>query len=91
MNNKDFFVALEDLEKDKGIDKATFMSSLETALSIACKKNYGEASNVIVKVDAEKTTIRCYISKTIVEAVEEPEKQISLEDAKEIKKSYKLG
>jgi N utilization substance protein A len=91
MINKDFFSALEDLEREKGISKDTFLASLETALAIACKKNYGEASKVIVKTNPEKFTIRVFISKTVVEEVEEPENQISLEDAHEIKKAYKVG
>lgn len=91
MNSKDFFAALEDLEREKGISKETFIQALESALSIACKKNFGEASNVTVKLNAEKASIKVYITKTVVESVEVPEKEISLEDAQLVKKSYKLG
>ncbi len=90
-NNKKFFEALADLEKEKGISKEVFISSLETALSVACKRNYGEQSNVIVKLNPEKYTIDVYIAKTVVEEVEIPEKEISLEQAREIKKDYQLG
>ena len=91
MTSKDFFLALDALEKEKGISREKVIESLETALAIACKKHFGEASNVIVKTNPEKFTIRAYISKTVVEVVEVPEKEISLEDARLIKKSYKLG
>ena len=91
MTSKDFFLALDELEQEKGISKEKVIESLETALAIACKKNFGEASNVVVKTNPEKFTIRAYICKTVVETVETPEKEISLEDAKLIKKSYKLG
>ena len=91
MTSKDFFLALDALEREKGISREKVIESLETALAIACKKHFGEASNVIVKTNPEKFTIRAYISKTIVEVVEVPEKEISLEDARLIKKSYKLG
>ena len=64
MNSKDFFAALEDLERQKGISKETFIQALESALSIACKKNFGEASNVTVKLNAEKASIKVYITKT---------------------------
>ena len=60
-------------------------------MAIACKKNFGEASRVVVKTNPEKFSIRVFISKTVVEEVVEPESQISLDDAREIKKSYKLG
>ena len=91
MTSKEFFLALDALEEEKGISKERVIASLETALAIACKKNFGEASNVVVKTNPEKNTIRAYISKTVVEVVETPEKEISLEDAHAIKKSYKIG
>lgn len=91
MTSKEFFLALDELEKIKGIPKEKVIESLETALTVACKKNYGEASNVVVKINPEKFSIKIYICKTVVEQVETPESQISLEDAHEIKKSYKLG
>lgn len=91
MTSKDFFLALDALEREKGISREKVIESLETALAIACKKHFGEASNVIVKTNAEKFTIRAYICKVVVEQVEVPEKEISLEDAHLIKKSYKLG
>lgn len=91
MTSKDFFLALDELEKEKGISKEKVIESLETALAIACKKNFGEVSRVVVKTNPEKFSIRVFISKTVVEEVVEPESQISLDDAREIKKSYKLG
>ncbi len=91
MTSKEFFLALDELEKEKGIAKEKVMESLETALAIACKKNFGEASKVVVKTNPEKFTIRAYICKTVVENVELPENEISLVDAREIKKSYKIG
>ena len=91
MTSKEFFLALDALEEEKGIAKERVIESLETALAIACKKNFGEASNVVVKTNPEKNTIRAYTCKTVVAEVETPEKEISLEDAREIKKSYKIG
>ena len=91
MVNKDFFAALEDLENEKKIKKEFFIEALEAALTSAYKKNFGEAMSAQVKLDPEKATIKVYSYKTVVEEVEDPDKEISLNDAKEIKKSYKLG
>ena len=91
MVNKDFFVALEDLENEKKIKKEFFIEALESALTSAYKKNFGEAMSAEVRLDPEKGTIKVYSYKTIVEEVEDPDKEISLEDAKQIKKSYKVG
>ncbi|MBR2371983.1 MAG: transcription termination/antitermination protein NusA [Clostridia bacterium] len=89
--SKDFFLALEDLEREKGVSKEVFIQELENALACACKKQLGEATNVEVKLNSEKYTIKVYSYKNIVEVVEDPDKEISLEEAQEIKKSYEIG
>ncbi len=91
MVNKDFFKALDDLETEKKIDKQTFIETLETALTSAYKKMYGEAKSAMVKLFPERNTIRIYSYKTVVDEVEDEDKQISLADARTIKKSYKVG
>ena len=91
MINKDFFQALEDLQAEKKIDKEAFIQTLETALTSAYKKMYGEAKSAMVKLNPEKNTIRIYSYKTIVDNVEDPDKEISLAEARLIKKSYKVG
>ena len=91
MINKDFFKALDELEAEKKIDKETFIQTLETALTSAYKKMYGEAKSAMVKLQPEKSSIRIYSYKTVVDEVEDPDKQISLADARLEKKSYKVG
>ena len=91
MINKDFFEALRDLEAEKGIKEDVFISALEQALTAAYKKNSGEARNAQVKLIPEKNTIKIYSYRTVVDNVEDEEKEISLEDAHQIKHSYKIG
>ena len=55
------------------------------------KKNSGEARNAQVKLIPEKNTIKIYSYRTVVDNVEDEEKEISLEDAHQIKHSYKIG
>jgi N utilization substance protein A len=91
MINKDFFQALEDLETEKKINKETFIATLEAALTSAYKKMYGEAKSALVKLNPEKATIKIYSYKTVVDEVQDPDKEISLQEAKLIKKSIKVG
>ena len=91
MINKDFFQALDDLEAEKKINKETFISTLETALAAAYKKMYGEAKSAYVKLNPEKATIKIYSYKTVVDEVQDPDKEIALSEAKLIKKSFKVG
>ncbi|MBR1890216.1 MAG: transcription termination/antitermination protein NusA [Clostridia bacterium] len=88
---KIFFKALDDLETERKINKETFIQTLEAALTSAYKKMYGEAKSAMVKLYPEKSTIRIYSYKTIVDEVEDPDKEISLADARLLKKSYKVG
>ena len=91
MINKDFFQALDDLEFEKKINKEAFISALETALTSAYKKMYGQAKSALVKLNPEKATIRIYSYKTVVNEVLDPDKEISLPEARLIKKSIKVG
>lgn len=91
MINKDFFQALNDLEEQKGINKEYFIEALESALTSAYKKNFGEAKSAFVKLNPEKNTIKIYSYKTVVSEVLDSDKEISLAEAKLIKKSYKVG
>ena len=91
MTSKDFFQAIEDFEAERKIKKEVFIEALETALTSAYNKNYGEAKSAIVKLNPEKNTIKVYSYKTVVDEVADPDKEISLSDAKLIKKSYKVG
>lgn len=91
MINKDFFQALDDLEVEKKINKEAFIATLESALTSAYKKMYGEAKSAMVKLNPEKATIKIYSYKTVVDEVTDPDKEISLAEARLIKKSYKVG
>ncbi len=91
MINKDFFEALKDLQAEKGINEEVFISALEQALTAAYKKNSGMAKNAQVKLNPEKNTIKIYSYRTVVDNVEDEEKEISLKEARQIKHAYKIG
>ena len=89
--NKEFFAALELLEKEKGIPKEYMLEKCEAALAAAYKKEYGNNTNVRVMIDPAKEDVRIYQQKTVVEVVENPVAEISLEDARAIRKRYNIG
>ncbi|MCR5553413.1 MAG: transcription termination factor NusA [bacterium] len=91
MVNKDFFMALEELEQTKGIKKEFFIEKLEAALVAAYKKNFGEAKAVTVKLNPEKNTIKIIAYKTVVEQVENEDTEISLEEALKVNPKIKIG
>ncbi len=92
MTNKDFFAALADLEKEKGIPEQVFLDALVNALSSAFKKQYtGAVGAIDIKLNPEKGTIDFFTVRNVVEEVTDADSEISLEDARAIKKSYKVG
>ena len=91
MINQDFFLALEELERQKGISQDEFIAALENAMSIAYKKMQGASGDISIKLNPEKKSITINSVRTVVEEVTDPDKEISVEEARETKKSYKAG
>ena len=83
--------ALDLLEKEKGIPKAYMLEKIEAALVSAYHKEYGATARVRILLDTEKDDIKVYKQMTVVEVVEDPENEITLEQAKTHSKRYKLG
>lgn len=89
--NKEFFAALELLEKEKGIPRDYMLAKIEAALVSAYKKEYGNNTNVRILIDPQKEDVRVFQQKEVVEEVTDPGRQISLEDAREISKRNAVG
>ncbi|MBE6662463.1 MAG: transcription termination/antitermination protein NusA [Ruminococcaceae bacterium] len=89
--NKEFFIALDMLEKEKGIPKEYMYEKIEAALVSAYKKEYGNNTNVRVLIDPVKQDVKLYQQKTVVEVVENPEVELSVEEAKAMSRRRKLG
>lgn len=91
IDNKELVIALEELEKEKGIKKSYLIESIETALLTAYKRNFDAKENVKVVMDDITGAAHIYSVKEIVETVEDSDTQINLEDAKKINKTLEIG
>ena len=94
IDSKELILAMEELEKEKGISKDCLLESIETALVTAYKRNFDSVENVKVTMDKETGEIHVYAEKDIVEKAEdiEDEKlQITLEDARKIDSKLQVG
>lgn len=89
--NKEFIIALEELEKTKNVDKRIILEALEKALVKSYQKNYDNNENVDVSIDDETGEIEVYSLKNVVEEVNEPIAEISKTKAKEIDPKLDLG
>lgn len=91
IDNKELILALEELEKEKGIKKEYLLESIETALLTAYKRNFDALDNVRVAMDPQTGATHVFSIKEIMEDAKDPALEISLEDARKINKEAKLG
>ena len=91
IDNKELIIALEELEKEKGIKKEELLESIRTALITAYKRNFDALENVDVKMDEQTGATHVYAIKEVMERANDDALEISLEDARKINKELNLG
>ena len=94
IDSKELIIAMEDLEKERGISKDYLLESIETALVTAYKRNFDSDENVKVTMDDETGEVHVYAEKDVVENAEDVEDvniQITLDDARQIDSKLQVG
>jgi len=91
IDSVEFFSALDELSKERKINKNVLFSAIESALISAYKKNFGKNANVRATIDPEKGQVEVLSRKTVVEFVEDSQSEISLEEARAIRPQYEIG
>lgn len=86
---KELFNAIDQIYEEKGITKEYLIESLKMALEAAYKKNYETNEDILIKID--ESSIKVCAVKQVVETVEDPNTQVTLEDAKKVSKRAKIG
>ncbi|MBN8046505.1 transcription termination/antitermination protein NusA [Paraclostridium bifermentans] len=91
--NHEFVEALEELEKDRGIDKEILIDTIEQALLTAYKKNFGSAQNVRVYFDREKGDVKVYSQRIVVDSedIYDTFLEIEIDEARQISPNYEIG
>ena len=89
--NRELMEALDTLEKEKNISKETLLEAIEQSLIQACKNHFGKADNVHVSINRETCDFGVYADRTVVEYVEDPVEEVSLEDARKINANAEIG
>ena len=82
---------IEVLSKEKGLSKEIVIEALMEGLKTAAKKKYGNNVVVEAKYDEEKGDIQLYKLKEVVQEVQQPEREISIEEAKKFSPDVKIG
>lgn len=90
--NSEFEQALSQIAEEKDISKDEILKMIEASLAAAFRKDYGKKDqNIVVEFFPENLSTKVYDAKHVVEVVEDPVKEITLEDAKKLKKDAKVG
>lgn len=82
---------IEQVEKDKSIDKAILIEALESALVMAAKKKYGIDKEIEAHFNEELGEIELFQFKTVVEDVYDDATEVSFEEAKELDPDVSVG
>lgn len=82
---------IDQVGKDKGIDKYILIEALETALQKAAEKRFGPTKVIEAHYQEELDEIELFLFKTVVEDVVDPDTEISVEAAKELDPESILG
>ncbi|KPV39828.1 transcription termination factor NusA [Alicyclobacillus ferrooxydans] len=89
--NVEFIEALDQLAKEKGIDKDTLLEAIEAALISAYKRNFNSAPNVRVEIGRETGEVHVFARKEVVEVPSDTRLEISLDAALDISAAYQIG
>lgn len=87
----ELMLALEQIEKEKGISREVIIEAIEKSLLDACKKDFGKSDNITVNMDRETGVIEVHAAKTVVEEVTDDATEISLEKALMISSKHAVG
>ena len=82
---------IDQIGREKGIDKGKVVAALELALLTAAKKRFGQDDNIQVDIDTDTGEISIVKKKTIAEKVVDERTEISLEDARKIDDEAEMG
>ena len=92
MDAKEFFEAIHQIEQEKGIKPGYMMEKITQALLSAYRRDHeGVGDNLVMEADEEKGTVRLFLKKEVVEEVDNPAAEISLEEARAALPQAQLG
>ena len=89
--NKEFFEAIKLLEEEKGISSEYMYEKIKAAIISATRNSYGNRDNVVCDIDPEKQTMNVYVKIAVVDEIEEPAAEMTLEQARNYDANAQVG
>lgn len=91
MNNSEFFEAVRLLGKEKNIQEAALLESIQRAIVTAVKRDYNNKDIVFCEIDQDKKAIRVFVRKNVVSEIVDPDEDMLVEQAQRFKKNALAG
>ncbi len=92
LDGPEFFAAIAQIEQEKGIKPGYMMEKITQALLSAYRRDHeGVGENLVVEANPETSTVRLFLKKDVVETVDNPQTEISLEEARTALPQAQLG
>src|SRR5215467_11904420 len=85
------YQSIEILSKEKGIDPKVILDAVKDAMLVAARKHFHTNEDLIAEMDEKTGGIQIYGVKHVVEAVTDPEKELTLDQARAIDPSIEVG
>jgi N utilization substance protein A len=82
---------INQLSKERGVEPRVIVKAIEESLRIAATKFFKDGEDIIVDFKPEKSELRVYVVKTVVEEVDDPASEISLDEALHHNPEARLG
>ncbi len=89
--NRELISVIDELGRQKGIDKSRVIGAIEAALQMAAKKRFGQAENIQVEIDSKTGEISVVSKKIIVDVVTNPKTEVSLQEARQFDDEAEVG
>ena len=89
--NRELIAVIDEIGRQKGIEKSRVIGAIEAALQTAAKKRFGQAENIQVEIDPKTGEISVVSKKVIVDAVTNPKAEISLKEARQYDSEAEVG
>ncbi|MEK7268647.1 MAG: transcription termination factor NusA, partial [Nitrospirota bacterium] len=89
--NRELIAVIDQIGREKGIDKAKVIGAVEAALQAAAKKRFGQSENIQVQIDPKTGEISVVSLKTIVDTVTNPKAEISIQEAHRVDGEAEVG
>ena len=91
IDTRELISALNEIAKEKNIDKEALFNAIKKALETAYKSNYGKNSIARVDIDRSSGEIAVLAQKKVVDEVMDPSSEVTLEEARDINPRYCVG